>query len=247
MFRLLLTMVLMLFSSASYAASVAVEKGNVFYKDNEGREKQITFTGLDEYPRLHPNGKWVYFIRSFEGQLKDEKYCPPKGKKIVPGPLKEELWRVKTDGTSAKMLYRAKGSAVDGPDPDYPVYSVSNIQFSPKGDKVYFETPEWVTSAGLHIMNADGSGERLLGAGTETKIILSARTMNESENYSGYIVTTQHRYFYYGGSYDWWYLFTPDLKKELGPLGDDPAYFTDMGEIKYTDGSEKSLATQVSG
>lgn len=225
------------------AASVRVTDGNIFYIGDNGNTKQITTSGRDEYPVIHPDGQWIYFVRDVEGKWVGEKFYPPKGTKIKDGLLKQELWRAKKDGTEAAMLFRSEHAAIDGPDPDYAVATVGNIQFSPSGDKVYFETSEWVTSAALHMMNADGTQEAMLGPGNDTKIVLSARTFEDREkSYEGYIVTAQHRYWFYGGSYDWYYLFTPDLKKEIAPLGDDPAYFTDMGEIKYTDGSEKGLS-----
>ncbi len=224
------------------AASVRVADGNILYVGDDGKTKQVTTSGRDEDPKLHPDGQWVYFVRDVEGKWVGEKFYPPKGAEIKDGLLKQELWRVKKDGTGATMLFRSEHAAIDGPDPDYAVATVGNIQFSPSGDKVYFETSEWVTSAALHMMNADGTQETMLGPGNDTKIVLSARTFEDREkSYEGYIVTDQHRYWFYGGSYDWYYLFTPDLKKEIAPLGDDPAYFTEMGDIKYTDQSEQRL------
>ena len=224
-----------------YAASVYAKDRNIYYANN-GAVKQLTSLGRDENPSLHPKGEWIYFIRDTPGTWRREIYYPAKNEVIENGLLKQEIWRVKKDGTGATKLFRSEYSAIDGPNPDYTVAGVWNIQFSPDGDKVYFETAEWVTSAGLHIMKPDGSGEKLLGSGSGTKIILSARTFDDRErSYRGYIVTSQHRYFFYGGSYDWFYLFTPDLKKEIAPLGDDYDYFTEVGDIIYTDHSEKNI------
>jgi len=244
--KIFLALSIMFFSTgilkAQNNASVNVKNGNVYYVATDGKTKQVTSSGRDEYPALNPKGDWVYFVRDVEGKWVGEKYYPPKGAKIKDGILKQELWRVKKDGTGATMLFRSEHAAIDGPDPDYTIATVENIQFSPSGDKVYFETSEWVTSAALHMMNADGSQEQMIGPGNDTKIVLSARTFDDREkSYKGYVVTAQHRYWFYGGSYDWNYLFTSDLKKEIAPLGDDPAYFIGMGEIKYTDGSEKDI------
>ncbi len=224
-----------------YAALVSEEKGNIFYKD-EKQKVQLTNLGRDRSPLMHPKGEWVYFVRSFEGKFVGEKYYPPKGVEIKDGILKEELWRIKTDGTGGVMLFRSTRGSIDGPDPDYVIATVGNVQFSPSGNKIYFETPEWVTSAGLHVMSADGSDEKLLGGGNGTKIIVQAVDYDKDHNnYQGYIVTDQHRYGWFGGAYDWYWLFTPDFK-EVGILGDDMAYFTEVGEIKYTDQSEKTMA-----
>ena len=226
-------------ASMARAAAVYEKKGNVYYK-NEGKVLRLTSLGRDREPKLHPQGEWVYFVRSFPGKMIGETYHPARGEVIKDDILHEELWRIKKDGTSASRLYQSAFSAIDGPS-GYTVASVENIQFSPIGDKVYFETPEWVTSAGLRVMNPDGSNQKLLGAGNNNKIVLSARTFDDREkSYEGYIVSAQHRYYFYGGSYDWFYLFTPDLT-EVAPLGDDVDYFTKMGEIKYTDHSESLI------
>ena len=228
------------FISNAYAASVYVKDRNIFYADN-GKSLQITSLGRDEGPVLYPKGEWIYFVRNTPGVWKGEKYYPARGEVIENGVLKGELWRIKIGGSQAKLLFRNDKAAIDGPDPSCVIASVSNIQFSPDGDKVYFETSNWVTSAGLHVMNLDGSDERLLGAGNDTKIILSARELDPKYgSCMGYIVTSQHRYWWFGGSYDWYYLFTPDFK-EVAPLGDDFAYFTEMGDIIYTDHSEKAI------
>ena len=37
--------------------------------------------------------------------------------------------------------------------------------------------------------------------------------------YKDHLVVLSHRYFLLGGSYEWYWLFDPTGKKELGPLG----------------------------
>ncbi|GEM_PF-719735 len=214
------------------------KEGSIYYFDAEGKEKQLTFLGRDFEPVLHPNGKWIYFVRSFEGEMKGEVYYPKKGKEPKDGILKMELWRIDTSGDNAKMLYRNSTAAIDHPS-GYAYAPIDNIQFSSEGGKVYFETSKWVTSAALNVMNSDGSNIKELGAGNATKIILS--TGYENDEYKGYIVTNQHRYFVFGPSYDWWWLYDQDWN-EIGPLGDTLEDMALDAEIKYTDGSEKEFA-----
>ncbi len=222
------------------AASVTVNNGNIVYV-NDGNTKQLTSSGRDKGPVLHPKGEWVYFVRGYEGKWVGSKFHPPKGAIIKHDILKEELWRVKKDGTNASMHFRAEKGR-DNFDCDCGIATISNIQFSPSGDKVYFETSDWTTSNGLHVMHADGSHEKLLGGGNGTKIVLvsGAASGKKHNEYRGYIVTSQHRYRLFGGAYDWYFLFTPDFK-EVGPLGDNVAYFTRMGSLKYTDHSEEKF------
>lgn len=206
----------------AHADSVNIKDGNVFY-ESKGLEKQITSSGRVEEARLHPNGEWIYFVR--EDKQEKEKF------------IYFELWRVNVDGTNSEKLFRNTISQTVGD--GYDQAWIGNIQFSPLGDKVYFEASQWATSAGLHVINPEGTDEKLLGGGNDTRIILEAREVDEEHgNLKGYIVTNQHRYWWFGGSYDWYWLFTPDFK-EVGPLGDDLAYFTQIGEIKYTDQCEK--------
>jgi len=248
--RILISLILPLFFVTTILAKEApsiqetekvfTKDGNIYYASN-GKAAQVTSSGRDEYPMLHPKEEWIYFIRTTAGKWIGDKYYPAKGEVIKDGVLQDELWRVKKDGTQAKLLFRNNRFAIDGPDPDYVSASIYNIQFSPDGDKVYFETPNWVTSAGLHVMNPDGSRERMLGPGNQTKIILSASERDPKYgSCRGFIISSHHRYWWFGGSYDWWYLFTPDFK-EIGPLGDDFDYFTEMGDIIYTDHSEKTI------
>jgi len=229
---------LLVFAEA-HAASVYEKGRNIFYADN-GKTLQLTSLNRDEDPKIDPKGEWVYFIRGTPGKWDGEKYYPAKGEIVKDGVLGYEIWRIRVNGSDAKVLFRNGYMSAIDVDPEYNCASVNNIQFSPDGDKVYFETPDWVTSAGLHVMNPDGSGEKLLGGGNETKILLSAREIDPKYgSCRGYIVTSQHRYWWFGGSYDWYYLFTPDFK-EVAPLGDDFAYFTEMGDIIYTNHSEKN-------
>ena len=234
-------LLVVLSAETAYAASVYEKEGNIFYADN-GKAAQLTSLGRDGGPVLHPGDEWVYFVRNTPGKWKEEKYYPAKGEVVKNGVLKDELWRINTDGSQARLLFRNEISSVDGPDPNYTIAAVGNIQFSPDGKKVYFETSRWVTSAALYVMNEDGSGVTMLGDGNGTKIILSANTFEGREkSYRGYIVTAQHRYFFYGGSYDWFYLYSPDMKKYIAPLGDDFDFFTETGDIIYTDHSEKKI------
>jgi len=219
------------------AAIVFARDGNVFYQ-NGGKPVQMTDSGRDRAPVLHPKGEWVYFFRLGK---------PPAGDAItVPSEkpvLQEELWRIRTDGTRPAMLYRAKEDTSIGGDGPYAVARLDNLQFSPDGDKVYFHTFDWFMSWAIHVMKPDGTFEKMIGDGNDTRIILSTGGEGVDE-YRGYIVTSRHRYFVFGGTYDWYYLCTPDMQKEIGPVGRDIMEVTRSCGLKYTDGSEKRLAIE---
>ncbi|MBM4027356.1 MAG: hypothetical protein FJ280_18410 [Planctomycetes bacterium] len=200
----------------SASASVTSRDGNIHYTHPSGKSLRLTDSGRDQEPSLQPGGEWVYFIRTFEGAFSGGKYRPPPGKTVPPGTLlQEEVWRVRKDGSDARMLYRHE-AGMPSEDDDHDIASISNIQFSPDGKKVYFEASRWATSSELWMMNADGSGQVALSPGNGTRIIQSSK----SGEYRGYILTSLHRHFVFGGSYDWFHIFTPDMKKEIGPAGE---------------------------
>lgn len=231
---LLILVVSLLGRSIAAASTEVFEKDGNIYIEAVGKDAlQLTSSARDREPVLHPNGKWVYFVRSFEGEFRGEVYYPKDGKEPEDGILKMELWRIDIDGTNEKMLYRNAIAAIDHPS-GYAYGSLDNIQISPDGDRIYFETARWVTSNALNVMDPDGSNVKMLGPGNETKIIASAR--DSEKDYRGYIVTNQHRYWLFGGSYDWYWLYDPEWN-EIGPLGPDMEYFSDMRNIKYTDGN----------
>jgi hypothetical protein len=69
----------------------------------------------------------------------------------------------------------------------------------------------WVTSGAVHAVKTDGSGLRYVIPGNELEVIPKGE-------YKGYLIVNQHRYFLGGGSYDWYWVFSPNEKEE-GPLG----------------------------
>ncbi len=211
------------------AAAVTCDKGNIFYVSADGLRTSLTDSGRDREPALHPGGEWVYFIRSFEGRFDEEKYIPPAGKQAPVGKmLQEELWLVRKTGADAQMLYR-HDITVPCSDADHEVALLENIQFSPDGARIYVEASRWVTSAELRVMDQDGKHQRALGPACGTRVIQSS----SSGDYRGFIVTSQHRYFVFGGSYDWYYLFTPGMDKEVGPIGENLREAVDSKSVTF--------------
>lgn len=198
-------------------AAVTCDKGNIVYVSADGHRPRLTDSGRDRKPALHPGGEWVYFVRSFEGRFDEEKYIPPTDKQAPAGKmLQEELWRVRKTGAEAQMLYR-HDIAGPCPDAEHEIASIDNIQFSPDGKRIYFEATRGATSSDLWVMDEDGKNRRALGCANGTRIVQSST----GGDYRGFIVTSQHRYFVFGGSYDWYYLFTPGMEKQIGSIGEN--------------------------
>jgi hypothetical protein len=239
----LLSILLLAIVQSVNAADVYEDSGNIYIKDQQELITKLTTNGTDIEPVLHPNNKWIYFIRALKGNLVDGVFYPSESENLKDSIMKHELWRMDIDGQNAIMLYEQTDYAIYHPS-GYGYASIDNIQMSPKGDKVYFEIAEWVTSNALMVMEPDGNNIRKLGPGNETKIIKYA--YGDNPEYSGYIVTNQHRYFVFGGSYDWWWLYDTDWN-EIGPAGDDIDSFTSEVGISYTDGSEKYPNNEAQG
>ena len=87
------------------------------------------------------------------------------------------------------------------------------LNFSPNSRTLYFVTSAWAVSGAVHAINIDGTNYRFIQPANELEVITSGE-------YQGYLALKQHRYFIGGGSYDWYWLFTPD-GKEIGPLGEE--------------------------
>lgn len=194
---------------------VFIETGNIYYSPTGGQKIQLTKSGKDKFPLLSPNGKKVVFIH----KSKEKAYDPidGEGPSERSDPFADQIWVIDIDGKNEKMLVqdynpdikkgydKRKGEDVIG--------FIEDMKFSPDGKTIYFLTKTWVTSSGLHAVNIDGSNEHFITAANTLKII-------DRGDYKGDLIISQHRYFVGGGSYNWYYVFTPE-GKEVGPLGDN--------------------------
>ena len=198
---------LALIETAAGEPSVSARDGNIYIRDDAGQERQLTSSGRDSNPALDPQGKWVVFVRALAG------------KKIASGAGEHdaaELWQVRADGKEPLMLVRTRQSDKM----ENVIAGFDEVQFSADGRLVYFVTPAWATSGAVHAVDTTSREERFVVAGDNLKVLHSGK-------YRDHLLVQQHRYFLGGGSYDWFYLFTPDAK-EVGVLGEDTANFEDM-------------------
>jgi dipeptidyl aminopeptidase/acylaminoacyl peptidase len=183
------------------------ENGNIVLVSGSVR-KTLTATGRDGHPALTPDRQWVVFTRSA---------APP------PDPSDDalidcaslssadELRQVKIDGSDDQLLLRGRGGA----EPSQALCGFHNKQFSSDGNTIYFLSPAWATSSGLHIYSRDSQTARFVMPSNDY-VVLSWCTSDLRDA----IIAQQHRYFKFGGSFDWYWLFDPSGKTELGPVGE---------------------------
>jgi len=174
-------------------------KGNIYISEDGESKTQLTKSKIDREPVLSPDGSCVAFIRKTKNE-------------------KDELWLSKLEDDKPELLvkeitYPSKG----GPEKKPLGHIVTDgIRFSPDSKTVYFVSRDFETSGGIHNVEIKSKKERYLIDGYALEVIPDGK-------YEGHLIFRQHRYFMSSGSYDLWWLFSPEGKEE-GVVGDAEKY-----------------------
>lgn len=163
-------------------------------------------TYQDHLPTLSPDKHWIAFIHRQKMGLSDD--C--KANPYMEDSLVDQLWiyNVKTHKKRLIVNYNFFCDVSEKM-----ILHIEYIKFSLDSKIIYFETGAWIHSDAIHAVNVDGSGEHYLMPGDGIEII-------QKGDSKGDLVVNQHRYFIQGGSFDWYWLYTPAGKEE-GPIGED--------------------------
>lgn len=188
----LLVILIPLFASPISSQSIFTIEGNVAI---------LTSTERDYDPSLSPDGTKVVFVRSTPELLVEG----PTGYKHEA----TELWIMDLKTKHSRMLLRGKETQ----EPTNLLCNFHNPQFSPDGNKIYFQSTAWVTSDAIHVINLQSGIHRFLTDGNSLEVIRKGE-------YEGYLIVQKHKYFMSGGSYDWYWLVSPE-GKEIAPVGRD--------------------------
>ncbi len=189
--------------AAAQAASPRVlSEGTGIVLERDGSKKELTKSPQDTEPVLSPDGRLVYYTRRAAGP-RDEQYCagPPKA---------DELRVIGIDGKDDKLVLSGHRG-----DPESQLCDFRNKQFSADGRRLYFMTPGWATSDALHVVDLRTRDERFLLPSTDFLVLSFCKNEHKDD-----LAVRSHRYFVFGGSYDWYWLYDSSGKKELGPLGE---------------------------
>jgi hypothetical protein len=189
----------------SQAARVYSDAGSLFIERTGGTTK-LTASEMDVDPVLSPSGAFVVYTRQGRGRSRrhyePNQFCPTE-------PQPDELRRINVDGSDDRVLLKGRGG-----DPERQLCDFKNKQFSSDGRRLYFLTPAWTKTGALHAFDMRAGEEHFLLPANDLLVLSFCRS-----KYRDHLIVLSHRYFLFGGSYDWYWLYDPAGKKELGPLG----------------------------
>jgi hypothetical protein len=187
------------------APRVYSDAGSIFIERAGGTTK-LTASEMDVDPVLSPSGAFVVYTRQGRGRshrhYEPDQFCPTE-------PRPDELRRINVDGGDDRVLLKGSGG-----DPERQLCDFKSKQFSSDGRRLYFLTPARTTTRALHAFDIRAGEEHFLLPTNDVVVLSFCRS-----KYRDHLIVLSHRYFLFGGSYDWYWLYDPAGKKELGPLG----------------------------
>ena len=181
------------------------DAGNIFI-ERGGAKTKLTASEMDVDPVLAPNGDFIVYTRQGRGRTLHG-YDATQVCTTEPRP--DELRQINLDGSGDKLLLVGRKGG-----PERQLCDFKSKQFSSDGRRLYFLTPGWATSGALHVLDMRSGDERFVLPANDLLVLSFC-----PNKYKDDLVVLAHRYFLLGGSYDWYWLYDPTGKKELGPLG----------------------------
>jgi hypothetical protein len=192
-------------AAQAQATRVYSDAGNIVVERN-GSSTKLTTSEMDLDPVLSPNGASVVYTRQGRGRsprtYEFNQVCPTE-------PRPDQLRRINVDGSSDQVLLMGRKG-----EPARQLCDFRSKQFSSDGRRLYFLTPAWAASGALHVYDMRAGEERFLMPAKGILVLSFC-----PNRYKDRLVVLSRRYFMLGGSYDWYWLYDPSGKKELGPLG----------------------------
>jgi hypothetical protein len=192
-------------AAQAQATRVYSDAGNIVIERN-GSSTKLTTSEMDLDPVLSPNGASVVYTRQGRGRsprtYEFNQVCPTE-------PRPDQLRRINVDGSRDQVLLMGRKG-----EPARQLCGFRSKQFSSDGRRFYFLTPAWAASGALHVYDMRAGEEHFLMPAKGILVLSFC-----PNRYKDRLVVLSRRYFMLGGSYDWYWLYDPSGKKELGPLG----------------------------
>jgi hypothetical protein len=150
-----------------------IKKGNIYILYDNADSRQITFKGTDSQSMLSNDKKYVIFIRTIKNPKE-----PEEGVDYIE---ESKILQYTFATSSEKVLVQGCKSDGSGSSPisyadsdEYPfsgLCNVTNVQLSPDGQRVYFETDAWATSHAIHFCFVPTGKIALFGSGRLNEIL----------------------------------------------------------------------------
>ena len=200
-------------ATAANTPELSVKDGCICMAGSDGATVRLTSHGKDRAPVLSPDGQAVAFIRKASKQAmlvvgSEEDY--PGGQVLA-----DQIWVLDLGTKHARILVDAVPSAlaadVTGNEKVHVHIDDTSVCFSPDGECLYFIASAWATSGALYKTDTRSGTTSLMFAANTVEVVMAG-------TYRNHLIIQQHRYFLAGGSYDWFWLFSPE-GKEIGPVG----------------------------
>jgi Tol biopolymer transport system component len=194
-------------------------RGNIFIKDQTEKVTRLTSSGKDRAPLISPDGKNLVFLRKSKNIAIDDL---SDGSPEHTG-FADQIWIV--DLSTGKETCLVSDEAEPGRQEVFTrerayIYA---CRFSPDGSNLYFLASAAPVTSHIYVVDIRTHKDRYVTHASSLDVIYSG-------NYKGYLVFEQHQYWESLGSYDWYWLFTPEGKivapicnenedwKSFGPL-----------------------------
>ena len=190
-------------TGARAAPSVSADHGDIVLTDG-GKRIVLTHAHVDHDAVLSPDGRAVVFTR---GALADDSTSCATA---VAG--RQALMSVDVSSGRVTTLATARSGATS----ETQLCNFADKQFSSDGKRLYFSTPGWVTSGALWMHDAVHHKTTYLLPSNGFLVLANC----SADDYRDKLAVSQHRYFAFGGSFDWYWLFDARGKTQIGPIGE---------------------------
>ena len=187
-------------SAASPAADrLSVRHGDLYYR-HAGKTTRLTTGGHVGDCDLSLDHRWIAYVWHTPGR--------PIDTNIGPGAL-GQVRIIGTDGKHGRALVTTH----DAKEVEDLLAGLTSPCFSPDAKTVYFLSQAYAVSDALHAVDVATGKQRFICDANTVRVVTT-----NGYGYRGDLVVNRHKYFIAGGSYDWFWLITPE-GKEIGPVG----------------------------
>lgn len=194
------------------AIEVVEVDGRLFVTNADNTRTEILLDGQIAHPVLSPDRMKVAFLRSS---------ARPKVEVALGLADANDIWIVDVDGRNARCLVQS----IANTDMEKVLAGLQTPRFSPDARSLFFLSHAWVTSHAIHRLDFRTGDINFVCPGNSVHVVASGE-------FAGYLLVQQHRYFWGGGSYDWYWLVTPE-GKSIEPVGPEPIHLVAFLEMTF--------------